>query len=69
MPRPMASPASMIYFVIVILVQAVFMFTLFVQVVISVFNLEKEKLSHSTYLTNLEYEYIDTCIKCYKIGP
>jgi len=59
----------MIYFVIVILIQAVFMFNLFVQVVISIFNLEKEKLSHSTYLTTLEFEYIDTCIKCYKISP
>ena len=45
------------------------MFNLFVQVVVSIFNLEKEKLSHSTYLTSLEYEYIDTCIKCYKISP
>jgi hypothetical protein len=45
------------------------MFNLFVYVVVSVFNLEKEKLSHSTYLTNLEYEYIDTCIKCFKISP
>lgn len=69
MPSPMASPASFIYFVAVIFLQALFMFNLFIGVVVNTFNKEKEKISHNAYLTSLEFEYIETCIKCLKIKP
>lgn len=42
---------------------------MFVGVVISTFNIEKEKLSHNTHLTILESEYIDTCVDCYQAKP
>jgi translation initiation factor 2 beta subunit (eIF-2beta)/eIF-5 len=51
------------------MVQAVFIFNIFIGAVISTFDNEKEKISHNTQLTELEREYIETCIKCYKISP
>jgi len=45
------------------------MVNLFVGVVIATYEKEKEKLSNNTQLTALELEYIDTCIKCYKVSP
>lgn len=45
------------------------MFNLFIGVVVNTFNKEKEKISHNAYLTSLEFEYIETCIKCLKIKP
>lgn len=65
----MSSPITIIYFVIVLLLQSLFMVNLFVGVVIATYEKEKEKLSNNTQLTALELEYIDTCIKCYKVSP
>lgn len=45
------------------------MFNLFIGVVVNTFNKEKEKISQNAYLTSLEFEYIETCIKCLKIKP
>jgi hypothetical protein len=45
------------------------MVNLFVGVVIATYEKEKEKLYNNTLLTALELEYIDTCIKCYKVSP
>lgn len=69
MPSSMSSPITIIYFVIVLLLQSLFMVNLFVGVVIATYEKEKEKLSNNTQLTALELEYIDTCIKCYKVSP
>lgn len=43
----MASPASFIYFVAVIFVQALFMTNLFIGAVIATFGAEKEKLTNN----------------------
>jgi hypothetical protein len=51
------------------MVQAVLIFNLFIGAVISTFYNEKEKISHNTQLTELEREYVETCIKCFKIFP
>lgn len=45
------------------------MTNLFIGVVISIFNKESRKSAQSGLLTNLEYEYIDTSIKCLKLKP
>jgi hypothetical protein len=50
----MSSPITMIYFVIVLLFQSLFMVNLFVGVVIETYEKEKEKLSNNNYLTILE---------------
>jgi hypothetical protein len=65
----MASRASFIYFVIVIFIQSLFMGNLFIGVVISTFSAEKEKFTHNALLTNLEYEYLDICTKCFLLKP
>ena len=65
----MASPITILYFITVIVLQSLFMVNLFVGVVIATYEKEKEKLTNNTYLTTLESEYIDSCIKCYKIDP
>ena len=38
---------------------------LFIGVVVTTFSAEKEKLTHNTYLTAKEYEYLDICTRCY----
>ncbi len=45
------------------------MLNMFVGVVISSFNNEKQKISNINRLTNLELEYINTCINCFKAKP
>lgn len=65
----MNHPEYIIYFVTSIFVSAWFILNMFVGVVISTFNIEKEKLSHNTHLTKLESEYIDICLLCYKAKP
>ena len=65
----MASPATFIYFVIVIFVQALFMTNLFIGAVIATFGSEKEKLTHNSELTVLEYEYLDICTRCFQLKP
>jgi hypothetical protein len=45
------------------------MLNMFVGVVISSFNNEKQKISNINRLTNLELEYINTCINCFKSKP
>jgi hypothetical protein len=50
----MSSPITIVYFVIVLLLQSLFMVNLFVGVVIATYEKEKEKLSNNTYLTILE---------------
>lgn len=65
----MASPASFVYFVVVILIQALFMGNLFIGVVVTTFIAEKEKITNNTYLTTKEYEYLDICSRCFLIKP
>ena len=65
----MASRYTFVYFVFVLMIQAVFVASLLIGVVISIFNKEHQKISQSSYLTNLEYEYIDTCIQCLNLKP
>jgi hypothetical protein len=54
MPKENNNPAAILYFVISIVVSSLFILNMFVGVVISTFNIEKEKLSHNTHLTKLE---------------
>jgi hypothetical protein len=65
----MSSPITILYFIIVILLQSLFMVNLFVGVVLATYEKEIEKQSNNTYLTTLESEFIDSCIKCYRIKP
>jgi len=65
----MASPATFIYFVVVIFIQALFMTNLFIGAVIATFGAEKEKITHNSELTILEYEYLDVCIRCFLLKP
>lgn len=46
---------------------ALFIVNLFVGVVISNFNLEKEKIMRDNLLTPLQMEFCDTMVKCYKV--
>ena len=69
MPIENNHPENILYFVGSIFVSALFILNMFVGVVISTFNIEKEKLSHNTHLTKLESEYIDICLLCYKAKP
>lgn len=69
MPIAASSPWSIIYFIGCLFVSALFILNMFVGVVISTFNIEKEKLNHNTHLTKLESEYIDTCVLCYQSKP
>lgn len=45
------------------------MFNMFIGSVITTFNQQKEKVSHNTFLTRLETEYVDTCNKVYNLKP
>jgi hypothetical protein len=54
MPEVNNHPEAILYFVISIVVSSLFILNMFVGVVISTFNIEKEKLSHNTHLTKLE---------------
>jgi len=62
MPIANSNPTCFIYYAISLIVSAMIILNMFVGVVISTYNLEKEKLSHNTQLTKLESEYIDTCV-------
>ena len=44
---------------------SLFILNLFVGVVINTFNIEKEKLSRNSLMTDLQDEYCDVLIKCY----
>ena len=69
MPIPNSNPYCLAYFVFELLFGSLFIVNMFIEVVISTFNIEKEKKSYNTKLTKLEYEYIETCIACYKKKP
>ena len=69
MPQPNSAPISIIYFMGSICVSSLFILNMFVGIVISTFQQEKEKVSHHSHLTKKESEYIDTCTLCYKTKP
>ena len=69
MPQPQSAPISIIYFMGSICVSSLFILNMFVGIVISTFQQEKEKVSHHSHLTKKESEYIDTCTLCYKTKP
>jgi hypothetical protein len=54
MPEVNSHPEAILYFVVSIFVSSLFILNMFVGVVISTFNIEKEKLSNNTHLTKLE---------------
>lgn len=64
-PRLNNQPAFIIFFSIFMIIGSLFILNLFVGVVINVFNIEKEKLSHNNLLTNNQEEYCEVLIKCY----
>ena len=69
MPVPNNNPFCLAYFVLELLLGSLFILNMFIEVVISTFNREKEKISFNTKLTKLESEYIETCIACYQKKP
>ena len=68
-PIPRRSPIVAIYFIMFIVVGSFFILNLFVGVVISTFNLEKENLGKNYLLTATQKEWIDTRLDIVKIKP
>ena len=66
MPTPEAQPYTIIYMAGTIAISGLFFLNMFVGVVISTFKREKEKLSHSNLLTDLERDYLEACALLYK---
>jgi hypothetical protein len=58
-----------LFFIGYMIIGSLFILNLFVGVVITNFNLEKEKLFRNNQLTPLQAEYCDTMAKCYKARP
>ena len=68
-PERNLNPGYIIYFSIFMIVGSLFILNLFVGVVISTFNVEKEKLSHNGLMTPLQNEYVEALIKCFVTNP
>ena len=69
MPVYNNNPMHALFFIMFVLIMALFILNLFVGVVINKFNEEKERLAHNTQLTPIQMEYCDTMIKCYSAKP
>jgi hypothetical protein len=69
MPIQDNTPAHALFFIFFVLIMALFILNLFVGVVISKFNDEKERLAHNTLLTAIQLEYCDTMVKVYNAKP
>ena len=57
------------FFSIFMIIGSLFLLNLFVGVVINTFNIEKEKLLRNALMTDLQDEYCEVLIKCYKLKP
>ena len=57
------------FFSLFMIIGSLFILNLFVGVVINTFNIEKEKLSHNSQMTDLQDEYCEVLIKCYQLKP
>lgn len=68
-PKKNTNRAYTIYFVMFIIIGSFFMLNLFVGVVISTFNLEKENLGKNYLLTATQKEWIDTRMNIVKMKP
>ena len=68
-PKRNSSPAYVFFFIFFMIIGSLFILNLFVGVVISTFNLEKEKLSNNNRMTDLQKEYVEVMIKCYSNRP
>ena len=68
-PKTNYSPTVAVYFIMFIVVGSFFILNLFVGVVISTFNLEKENLGKNYLLTATQKEWIDTRLDIVKIKP
>lgn len=68
-PQLNSNPAYVLFFQAFMIVGSLFILNLFVGVVINVFNVEKEKLSHNNLLTENQDEYCEVLIKCYSLRP
>ena len=68
-PERNLNPGYIVYFGIFMIVGSLFILNLFVGVVISTFNVEKEKLSHNGLMTPLQNEYVEALIKCFVTNP
>ena len=69
MPIPNNNKSVFIYFVISMVVTALFLLNMFVGVVLSSFMVENEKLRKTSLLTKQEIDYIDACVMCYNSTP
>jgi hypothetical protein len=69
MPKKNNSVLQVLFFLIYVVAGALFILNLFVGVVISNFNIEKEKIQRDNLLTPTQMEFCDTMIKCYKTQP
>ena len=54
---------------IFMVIGTLFILNLFVGVVINTFDKEKELLSHNNLMTDLQNEYCEVLIKCYRTTP
>ena len=57
------------FFIGYMIIGSLFILNLFVGVVITNFNIEKDKLFRNNQLTSLQIEYCDTMAKCYQAKP
>lgn len=68
-PKENQNRANSIYFILFIIIGSFFILNLFVGVVISTFNLEKENLGKNYLLTNTQKEWINTRFNIVKMKP
>lgn len=68
-PKENHNKGNAIYFILFIIIGSFFILNLFVGVVISTFNLEKENLGKNYLLTSTQKEWIDTRMNIIKMKP
>lgn len=68
-PKENNSKANAVYFILFIIIGSFFILNLFVGVVISTFNLEKETLGKNYLLTSTQKEWINTRLNIVKMKP
>ena len=68
-PKQDANKFHAIYFILFIIIGSFFILNLFVGVIVSTFNIEKENLGKNHLLTPTQKEWIDTRVNIVKIKP